>query len=194
MAILANLTENKKHFWPIILAAHVENRHNRLDSIGGKRMKKLTKTCLSIVACLSIAGGSTVAINSVSTIPTVTAASREKIDIANRDIASYLANCQQYESNDKQFQGFTSIKAISYQGKNRVKITVNDDFYNLSKPRRDLLIDTLQNGILGTLMDDQQEQLAESDIHKGIYTKVYLNNQLIGQSSKNNNRQINWQK
>ena len=43
-------------------------------------------------------------------------------------------------------------------------------------------------------MDDQQEQLAESDIHKGIYTKVYLNNQLIGQSSKNNNRQINWQK
>ena len=82
------------------------------------------------------------------------AASRENIDISNRDIANYLANCQQY----------------------------------------DLLIDTMQNGILDTLMDDQQEKLAEGDIHKGIQTKVYLNNQLIGQSSKNNNRLINWQK
>ena len=98
------------------------------------------------------------------------------------------------ESNDKQFQGFTSIKAIEYRGNNRVKITVNDDFYQLSKPRRDLLIDTMQNGILDTLMDDQQEKLAEGDIHKGIQTKVYLNNQLIGQSSKNNNRLINLQK
>ena len=52
----------------------------------------------------------------------------------------------------------------------------------------------MQNGILGTLMDDQQEKLAEGDIHKGNQTKVYLNNQLIGQSSKNNNRLINWQK
>lgn len=157
-------------------------------------MKKFTNICLTALACLSVAGTSTIAMNSVPANPTASAASRENIDIANRDIASYLANCQQYESSDKQFQGFTSIKAIRYLGNNRVKITVNDDFYNLSKPRRDLLIDTLQNGILGTLMDDQQEQLAESDIHKGVQTKVYLNNQLIGQSSKNNNRQINWQK
>ena len=157
-------------------------------------MRKFTNICGIALACLSIAGASTVAINSGLTIPTVAAASRENIDIAHRDIANYLANCQQYESNDKQFQGFTSIKAIEYRGNNRVKITVNDDFYQLSKPRRDLLIDTMQNGILGTLMDDQQEKLAEGDIHKGIQTKVYLNNQLIGQSSKNNNRLINWQK
>lgn len=157
-------------------------------------MKKFTNICLTALTCLSIAGVSTIAVNSAPLTPSITASSRENIDIANRDIASYLANCQQYESSDKQFQGFTSIKSIDYLGNNRIKITVNDDFYNLSKPRRDLLIDTMQNGILGTLMDDQQAKLAESDIHKGMRTQVYLNSQLIGQSSQNNNRQINWRK
>lgn len=43
-------------------------------------------------------------------------------------------------------------------------------------------------------MDDQQQKLAESDVHKGMKTKVYLNNQLIGQSSKQNNRVMDWKK
>ena len=55
--------------------------------------------------------------NFTATATTVAASTKENMDIANRDIASYLANCQQYESNDKQFQVFTSIKNIQYTGK-----------------------------------------------------------------------------
>lgn len=157
-------------------------------------MNKIKNIGLTALACLTL-GGAMVASDSLTTMaPSVAASTKENTDIANRDIASYLANCQQYESGDKQFQGFTSIKDIQYQGKSQIKITVNDDFYKLTKPRRDLLIDTLQNGVIGTLMDDQQQKLAESDVHKGFKTKVYLNNQLIGQSSKNNNRVINCNK
>ena len=43
-------------------------------------------------------------------------------------------------------------------------------------------------------MDDQDQKLAESDIHRGCKTSVYLNNQLIGQSSKSDWRVINWKK
>lgn len=157
-------------------------------------MNKIKQISLSALACLSL-GGALVTVNSLGEhVPTVVAASREDTTIANRDIASYLANCQQYESNDKQFQGFTSIKQIQYLGNRQIKITVNDDFYRLTKPRRDLLIDSLQNGVIGTLMNDQQERPSESDVHQGMETKVYLNNQLIGQSSKSNKRIIDWNK
>lgn len=157
-------------------------------------MNKIKKISLTALACLSLGGAMTAVDSFTPTATTVAASTKETMDIANRDIANYLANCQQYESNDKQFQGFTSIKNIQYLGKSQIKTTVNDDFFKLSKPRRDLLIDSMQNGVIGTLMDDQQQKLAESDIHKGFKTKVYLNNQLIGQSSKNDNRVINWNK
>lgn len=157
-------------------------------------MNKVKNITITALACFSF-GGAIVATNSLTNaVPTVADASQENIDIANRDIATYLANCQQYESNDKQFDGYTSIKNIQYLGNKQVKVTVNDDFYQLSKPHRDLLIDSLQNGVIGTLMDDQQQKLAESDVHKGMKTKVYLNNQLIGQSSKQNNRVMDWKK
>lgn len=157
-------------------------------------MRKIKCLTLTALTCLTF-GGALVASDSLtSNAPVVMAASQENLDIANRDIASYLANCQQYESNDKQFQGFTSIKEIRYLGNQRVKITVNSDFYQLAKSRRDLLIDSLQNGVIGTLMNDQQERVTESSVHQGMKTKVYLNNQLIGQSSKQNNRIINWNK
>lgn len=116
-------------------------------------MNKVKNITITALACFSF-GGAMVATNSLTNaVPTVAAASQENIDIANRDIATYLANCQQYESNDKQFDGYTSIKNIQYLGNKQVKVTVNDDFYQLSKPHRDLLIDSLQNGVIGTLMD-----------------------------------------
>lgn len=157
-------------------------------------MRKINSITLTALACLTVGGALVTSDNLTSNVPTVAASSRENLDIANRDIASYLANCQQYESNDKQFQGFTSIKEIQYLGNQRVKITVNNDFYQLSKSRRDLLIDSLQNGVIGTLMNDQQEKVTERSVHQGIKTSIYLNNQLIGQSSKQNNRIINWDK
>lgn len=157
-------------------------------------MRKINSITLTALACLTVGGALVTSDNLTSNVPTVAASSRENLDIANRDIASYLANCQQYESNDKQFQGFTSIKEVQYLGNQRVKITVNNDFYQLSKSRRDLLIDSLQNGVIGTLMNDQQEKVTERSVHQGIKTSIYLNNQLIGQSSKQNNRIINWDK
>lgn len=157
-------------------------------------MRKIKSITLTALACLTFGGALVVSDSLTSNAPVVAAASQENLDIANRDIASYLANCQQYESNDKQFQGFTSIKEIQYLGNHQVKITVNNDFYQLAKSRRDLLIDSLQNGVIGTLMNDQQEKVTESSVHQGMKTKVYLNNQLIGQGSKQNSRIINWDK
>lgn len=157
-------------------------------------MRKINSIALTALACLTVGGALVASDNLTSNLPTVAASSRENLDIANRDIASYLANCQQYESNDKQFQGFTSIKEVQYLGNQRVKITVNNDFYQLSKSRRDLLIDSLQNGVISTLMNDRQEKVTERSVHQGMKTSIYLNNQLIGQSSKQNNRIINWDK
>lgn len=65
---------------------------------------------------------------------------KEKNDLANRYIADYLGNCQQYEQNDKTFKGFSSIKDITYSRDNKIKIDVNNDIYQLSKARRSLLI------------------------------------------------------
>ena len=60
-------------------------------------MNKVKNITITALACFSF-GGAIVAINSLTNaVPTVAAASQENIDIANRDIANYLANCQQYE-------------------------------------------------------------------------------------------------
>ena len=98
---------------------------------------------------------------------------KEKNDLANRYIADYLGNCQQYEQNDKTFKGFSSIKDITYSRDNKIKIDVNNDIYQLSKARRSLLIQDLQNGVYGTLADNDLKKLSEKDIQKGCPTTVY---------------------
>lgn len=70
-------------------------------------MNKFSKLIVTLVASLGIAGATTVAINQTPALPTVQAASTENLDLANRDITGYIDNCQQYESSDKQFRGFT---------------------------------------------------------------------------------------
>lgn len=64
-------------------------------------MNKFSKLIVTLVASLGIAGATTVAINQTPALPTVQAASTENLDLANRDIAGYLDNCQQHESSDK---------------------------------------------------------------------------------------------
>lgn len=119
---------------------------------------------------------------------------REKNDLANRYIADYLGNCQQYEQNDKTFKGFSSIKDITYSRDNKIKIDVNDDIYQLPKARRSLLIQDLQNGVYGTLADNDLKKLSEKDIQKGCPTTVYLNGKVIGHTAKNDNHHIIWDK
>lgn len=119
---------------------------------------------------------------------------KEKNDLANRYIADYLGNCQQYEQNDKTFKGFSSIKDITYSRDNRIKIDVNNDIYQLSKARRSLLIQDLQNGVYGTLADNDLKKLSEKDIQKGCPTTVYLNGKVIGHTAKNDNHHIIWNK
>lgn len=119
---------------------------------------------------------------------------KEKNDLANRYIADYLGNCQQYEQNDKTFKGFSSIKDITYSRDNKIKIDVNNDIYQLSKARRSLLIQDLQNGVYGTLADNDLKKLSEKDIQKGCPTTVYLNGKVIGHTAKNDNHHIIWDK
>ena len=119
---------------------------------------------------------------------------KEKNDLANRYIADYLGNCQQYEQNDKTFKGFSSIKDITYSRDNKIKIDVNNDIYQLSKARRSLLIQDLQNGVYGTLADNDLKKLSEKDIQKGCPTTVYLNGNVIGHTAKNDNHHIIWDK
>lgn len=119
---------------------------------------------------------------------------KEKNDLANRYIADYLGNCQQYEQNDKTFKGFSSIKDITYSRDNKIKIDVNNDIYQLSKARRSLLIQDLQNGVYGTLADNDLKKLSEKDIQKGCPTTVYLNEKVIGHTAKNDNHHIIWDK
>lgn len=119
---------------------------------------------------------------------------KEKNDLANRYIADYLGNCQQYEQNDKTFKGFSSIKDITYSRDNKIKIDVNNDIYQLSKARRSLLIQDLQNGVYGTLADNDLKKLSEKDIQKGCPTTVYLNGKAIGHTAKNDNHHIIWDK
>lgn len=157
-------------------------------------MNKFTTSTLALVAGFSIASASTVVINQAPLQPVVQAASNEDHTLANRDIASYLANCQQYESSDKQFRGFTSIKQITFTGKHTLKVDVNDDIFQLSKARRSLLIDTMQNGVIGTLMDNGLANFNQAAVQRGCKTTVYLNGQVIGRSTAHNYRQINWDK
>ncbi|KRM37606.1 hypothetical protein [Limosilactobacillus pontis] len=74
-------------------------------------MNQISKLTLTLVACLGVAGASTVAVNTAPVMPVVQAASSENLALANRNIADYLADCQQYESSDKQFRGFYQHQA-----------------------------------------------------------------------------------
>lgn len=156
-------------------------------------MHKFSKSLMLAVAGIAVGTSAAVTVQK----PTVTYAatmSQETFDLANRDIADYLGNCQQYEQNDQTFKGFTSIKDITYTKDNKIKVDVNDDIYQLPKARRTLLIQTLQNGVYGTLADNNLKKLSERDIEKGCKTTVYLNGHVIGQSSSNNTRKIDWNK
>lgn len=157
-------------------------------------MNKFSKLTVTLVASLGIVGATTVVINKSPAPPTVQAASTEKIDLANRDIASYLDNCQQYESSDMQFRGFTSIKQITYTSKHTIRVDVNDDIFQLSKSRRSLLIDILQNGVISTLMDNDLANFNQAAVQKVCKTTIYLNGQVIGHSAAGNYRQIVWSK
>lgn len=157
-------------------------------------MNKFSKLIVTLVASLGIAGATTVAINQAPALPTVQAASTENLDLANRDIAGYLDNCQQYESSDKQFRGFTSIKQITYTSKHTIRVNVNNDIFQLSKSRRSLLIDILQNGVISTLIDNDLANFNQAAVQKGCKTNIYLNDQVIGHSAADNYRQIVWSK
>ncbi|MGN1279918.1 MAG: hypothetical protein ACI4T4_04440 [Limosilactobacillus sp.] len=157
-------------------------------------MNKLSKLTITLVASLGIAGAATVTVNQSPVLPTAQAASTENLDLANWDIASYLDNCQQYEANDKQFRGFTSVKQITYTSKHTIRVDVNNDIFQLSKSRRSLLIDILQNGVISTLMDNDLANFNQAAVQKGCKTTVYLNNQVIGHSAGHNYRQIEWNK
>lgn len=157
-------------------------------------MHKISQLTLTLAVSLGMAGATTVAINQAPALPVAQAASNENLALANRNIADYLADCQQYESSDKQFRGFTSIKQITYTNKHTIKVDVNDDLFQLSKARRSLLIDTMQNGVIGTLMDNGLANFSQAAVQKGCKTTIYLNGQVIGRSAANNYRQINWNK
>ncbi len=59
---------------------------------------------------------------------------------------------------------------------------------------RSLLIQDLQNGVYGTLADNDLKKLSEKDIQKGCPTTVYLNGKVIGHTAKNDNHHIIWDK
>ena len=156
-------------------------------------MHKISKSLLLVAAGITL-GTSTALVEQTPTVTYAATMSQENFDLANRDIADYLGNCQQYEQNDQTFKGFTSIKSIKYTKNNQIKVDVNDDIYQLPKARRTLLIQTLQNGVYGTLADNNLKKLSEKDIEKGCKTTVYLNGHVIGQSSTNDTRKISWNK
>lgn len=156
-------------------------------------MHKISKSLLLVAAGVTL-GTSTALVEQTPTVTYAATMSQENFDLANRDIADYLGNCQQYEQNDQTFKGFTSIKSIKYTKNNQIKVDVNDDIYQLPKARRTLLIQTLQNGVYGTLADNNLQKLSEKDIEKGCKTTVYLNGHVIGQSSTNDTRKISWNK
>ncbi len=156
-------------------------------------MHKISKSLLLVAAGVTL-GTSTALVEQTPTVTYAATMSQENFDLANRDIADYLGNCQQYEQNDQTFKGFTSIKSIKYTKNNQIKVDVNDDIYQLPKARRTLLIQTLQNGVYGTLADNNLKKLSEKDIEKGCKTTIYLNGHVIGHSSTNDTRKISWNK
>ena len=56
------------------------------------------------------------------------------------------------------------------------------------------MIQDLQNGVYGTLADNDLKKLSEKDIQKGRPTTVYLNGKVIGHTAKNDNHHIIWDK
>lgn len=160
-------------------------------------MQKISKGIMLAVAGITVGTSAGLAPNLFQATPAIAYAAtmtKEKNDLANRYIADYLGNCQQYEQNDKAFKGFTSIKDITYTRDNKIKIDVNDDIYQLPKARRSLLMQNLQNGVYGTLADNDLKKLSEKDIQKGCKTTIYLNGHVIGQTAKNDNHHIIWNK
>ncbi len=159
-------------------------------------MNKISKSLILALAGITVGtstGLSTTFFQSTS-VAYAAEMTKEKNDLTNRYIADYLGNCQQYEQNDKTFKGFSSIKDITYSRDNKIKIDVNNDIYQLSKARRSLLIQDLQNGVYGTLADNDLKKLSEKDIQKGCPTTVYLNGKVIGHTAKNDNHHIIWDK
>lgn len=159
-------------------------------------MNKVSKGLVLALAGITVgtSTGLSTTLFQPATVAYAASMSKEKDDLANRYIADYLGNCQQYEQNDKTFKGFTSIKDITYTRDNKIKIDVNDDIYKLPKARRSLLIQDLQNGVYGTLADNDLKKLSEKDIQKGCKTTIYLNGHVIGQTAKNDNHHIIWNK
>lgn len=159
-------------------------------------MNKISKGLILALAGITVGtstGLSTTLFQSTS-VAYAAEMTKEKNDLANRYIADYLGNCQQYEQNDKTFKGFSSIKDITYSRDNKIRIDVNDDIYQLPKARRSLLIQDLQNGVYGTLADNDLKKLSEKDIQKGCPTTIYLNGKVIGHTAKNDNHHIIWNK
>ena len=64
----------------------------------------------------------------------------------------------------------------------------------LSREQVISLIEDLQNGVYGTLADNDLKKLSEKDIQKGCPTTVYLNGKVIGHTAKNDNHHIIWDK
>ncbi|MCC4491253.1 hypothetical protein LMB81_07050 [Limosilactobacillus reuteri] len=56
------------------------------------------------------------------------------------------------------------------------------------------MIQDLQNGVYGTLADNDLKKLSEKDIQKDCSTTVYLNGKVIGHTAKNDNHHIIWDK
>lgn len=159
-------------------------------------MRKISKGLMLAVAGLTVGTNAGLTTNLFQSTNVAYAAdmSKEKNDLANRYIADYLGNCQQYEQNDKTFKGFSCIKDITYTRDNKIKIDVNDDIYQLPKARRTLLVQNLQNGVYGTLADNDLKKLSEKDIQKGCKTTIYLNGHAIGHSANDDTRHIIWNK
>ncbi|MBB1080261.1 hypothetical protein H5S09_02570 [Limosilactobacillus sp. STM2_1] len=159
-------------------------------------MRKISKGLVLAITGITVgtSAGLTTNLFQPSTIAYAAEMTKEKNDLANRYIADYLGNCQQYEQNDKTFKGFSCIKDITYTRDNKIKIDVNDDIYQLPKARRSLLVQNLQNGVYGTLADNDLKKLSEKDIQKGCKTTIYLNGHVIGHSANNDTRHIIWNK
>lgn len=158
-------------------------------------MSKISKYIVLTLAGITLGVGCNLTANySQPMIAHAAQMTKEKNDLANRYIADYLGNCQQYEQNDQTFKGYTSIKDITYTRDNKIKIDVNDDIYQLPKARRSLLVQSIQNGVYGTLADNGLKKLSESDIEKGCQTTIYLNGKVIGHTNKDDTHHIVWNK
>ena len=104
-----------------------ENFSKELLEFARKIMNKVSKGLVLALAGITVGtstGLSTTFFQSTS-VAYAAEMTKEKNDLANRYIADYLGNCQQYEQNDKTFKGFSSIKDITYSRDNKIKIDVS---------------------------------------------------------------------